>query len=112
MKKLLVGLLLSGAFSIYAAPVIGKTCSGADVSKENLGVVIALLNKNGLNYTVVKKRDSYRVVAKAANGLRYINKKLSALNGSEIMSDLGINFRRTSEGECFDQAKIEDLSEL
>lgn len=112
MKKLLIGLLVLNAFASYSAPVLSKACSGADVPKESLGVVMALLNKNGLNYTVSKKGEDYRVVAKASSGLRYINKKLSSLNGSEVMTDLGIDFRRTSEGECIEQRKTEDLSEL
>lgn len=88
MKKLLMGFLVLSTLSGYAAPILEKGCSGADVSKESLGTVMAVLNK------------------------KWINKKLSGLNGSEIMTDLGIDFRRTSEGECIEQRKVEDLSNL
>ncbi len=112
MKKLAVALLLFVSLSNYAKAILGKSCSGANVSEQNLGTVMALLHKNGLKYTVTKNKDAYRVVVKAPNGIEYINKKLRSLQQSEIMKELGVDFNRTTEGECIEQKEVEDLSLL
>lgn len=129
MKKIFILVLMAIMTTSFAHafPMVAKRCVGADIKKENLSLVLSILQKNHLKYRVIKHPDwnhepgtDYRVIVKAHSEMkiedgkinRYIGSQLTSLMNSEIMHDFGIEFRRTMEGQCQEIENKGDLTTL
>lgn len=114
MKKLLLTIVTATLLSTSTyAVTFENACVDANIKKEDLGLVMGILNKNGLSYRVVKDRSNgtYNVIAKARSGLgKNINSKLLNLESLEILKEEGIDFSRSTEGRCFNEGV--DLAKL
>lgn len=109
MKKLLCLMLVIGTMSAFS---MSNRCAQASVQKEDLGVVMSVLNKNHLKYSVMKKSYSaYSIVVRAKNSTsRHIDMSVSKVIKSKMMTDMGVRFRRLDMRACDELAKEIDLS--
>lgn len=113
MKPLAIIYMTSALLSNSAiAGKLSNACVDADVKKENLALVMGVLNKNSVGYRITKINDgTYNVVARARSGLGdNINSKLISLTGLDLLAEEGIKFSRTVEGRCLGDA--EDVTKL
>lgn len=125
MKALIVGLGFLMAFNSFAGdataltasalvhadeftlPLTRKVCSQAMVAKEQIAAVMAILNRNNVDFKVVGAKESqFGVVAISSR-----EKKIEALENNKLLETLGTKFARSTTGSCFTYQRIsEDIS--
>lgn len=104
-------MLVLGSMSAFS---MSPRCAKAEVQKENLGLVMSLLNKNGVKYSVTTRRYAgYTVIAKA-NKMRskYMDNSIVNLVRSPMMRNLGIQFRKLDMRRCQELKMKKDISEI
>lgn len=112
MKKLLCLVLVVGSMSAFS---MSNKCAKASVQKENLGVVMGVLNKNSMKYSVSKDSYSvYSVVVRSKGSYsRHVDRSVARVMSSKMMKEMGIRFRKLSSRECSEIAtNVLDLSKL
>lgn len=112
MKKLLIGLLLLGSASAFAddsftIELTSKKCSSAVVGKDQVGAVMATLNRLNTDYKMWDvEGGSIGIVA-----LSRREKKIGLVESNKLFSSLGVQFKRISTADCFSYDRfLEDIS--
>lgn len=98
MKKAILVLALLSSVSSFAQTFpnprfVGKRCAKAQVSAQNLGLVLAVLQRAEVEYKVTRENSNYGVTARGPNITRG---QISSLLQNTLLIEQGIEFRATT----------------